>query len=175
MAAQRHTTIGRLRPTVPASSALGVRHSATESRDPAGPCNRWTFCTSTHRRGNTGLLPLTGTPGPGVGASPRARGHDGLIPDRDLRSDWCRRGRCEAALRWAYWTWPMPGTCCSATTTRACCSATVSRMRCVGPETLTPSGCSPEGIDGIAVAPMGLGRQYRGDAVRERVYYVRKP
>lgn len=30
---------------------------------------------------------------------PELRGKTGLIPDEDLRSDWCRRDRCEAALR----------------------------------------------------------------------------
>lgn len=30
---------------------------------------------------------------------PELRGKTGLIPDADLRSDWCRRGRCEQALR----------------------------------------------------------------------------
>ncbi len=29
---------------------------------------------------------------------PQLRGKTGLIPDGSLRSDWCRRGRCEAAL-----------------------------------------------------------------------------
>lgn len=30
---------------------------------------------------------------------PELRGKTGLIPDDDMRSDWCRRGRCEQALR----------------------------------------------------------------------------
>ena len=30
---------------------------------------------------------------------PELRGKTGLIPDEELRSDWCRRGRCEQALR----------------------------------------------------------------------------
>ena len=35
----------------------------------------------------------------GWAAPPELRGKTGLIPDEDLRSDWCRRDRCEAALR----------------------------------------------------------------------------
>lgn len=31
--------------------------------------------------------------------TPELRGKTGLIPDEELRSDWCRRGRCEEALR----------------------------------------------------------------------------
>ncbi len=35
----------------------------------------------------------------GWNPTPELRGKTGLIPDEELRSDWCRRGRCEQALR----------------------------------------------------------------------------
>ncbi len=105
---------------------------------------------------------------------PVIRGKTGLIPDDDLRSDWCRRGRCEAVLR-------------------SILDLADARhiLLSYNDEGLLPRQSIEDAFraagdpDSFRVFTRGYrryrsdadgpDRHYRGDAVRERVYYVRKP
>ena len=104
---------------------------------------------------------------------PELRGKTGLIPDDDLRSDWCRRGRCEAALH-------------------SLLDAADARhvLLSYNDEGLLPresieSAFRESGApDSFQVFSRGYRRyrsdsdgprrQYQANAVRERVYYVRR-
>ena len=134
--ATRRIRLKPLRPTVPpASSALGVYGVLRTSRDLAGAGRTVGPVVprpAVQREAIPGLLPLAGTPGPGVGAAPGAPGQDRADPGSTTCAPTGAAGGGVRRHCARSWTWPMPGTCCSATTTRVCCSASVSRMRFVG-------------------------------------------
>lgn len=104
---------------------------------------------------------------------PELRGKTGLIPDDDLRSDWCRRGRCEAALQ---------ATLDQADARHVLFSYNDEGL--IGRDTIEEAFRSSGDPDSFRVFTRGYrryrsdsdgpGRRYRGDAVRERVYYVRR-
>ena len=104
---------------------------------------------------------------------PELRGKTGLIPDDDLRSDWCRRGRCEAALR---------STLDLADARHVLFSyndeglLTRDSIESAFRESGDPDSFRvfTRGYRRYRSDSDGPGRQYRGDAVRERVYYVRR-
>lgn len=104
---------------------------------------------------------------------PELRGKTGLIPDRELRSDWCRRSRCEEALR-------------------DLLDAADARhiLLSYNDEGLISPGAIERAFRDTGVSDSyrrfgrgyrryrsdsdGPGRRYRGDSVRERLYYVRR-
>ena len=104
---------------------------------------------------------------------PDLRGKTGLIPDADLRSEWCRRGRCESALR---------------SLLEACDAGHVllsyNDEGLISPRTIEEVFREAGDPDSFRSFERGYrryrsdsdrpGRRYRGDAVRERVYYIRR-
>jgi len=104
---------------------------------------------------------------------PDLRGKTGLIPDADLRSDWCRRGRCESALR---------SLLEAADARHVLLSYNDEGLIEPGEiEAVFRGSGDPDSFRSFereyrryrsdADRP---GRRYRGDAVRERVYYMRR-
>jgi adenine-specific DNA-methyltransferase len=104
---------------------------------------------------------------------PQIRGKTGLIPDGDLRSDWCRRGRCEAALH---------SLLDVADARHVLLSYNDEGL--LPRETIESAFREAGDPDSFRVFTReyrryrsdsdGPARQYRGDAVRERVYHVRR-
>jgi adenine-specific DNA-methyltransferase len=104
---------------------------------------------------------------------PQLRGKTGLIPDEDLRSDWCRRGRCETELasildaadaRHILLSYNDEGLLSP--------RAIEESFRAAGaPDTFRRFGRGYRRYRSDSDRP---GRRYRGDAVRERLYYVRR-
>ncbi len=104
---------------------------------------------------------------------PPLRGKTGLIPDEDLRSDWCRRGRCEEALRSL-----LGGVDAGHILLSYNDEGLLSRESI---ETAFRNTGDPDsyrvftrGYRRYRSDSDGPGRRYRGDAVRERLYYVRR-
>lgn len=104
---------------------------------------------------------------------PILRGKTGLIPDDDLRSEWCRRGRCEAALR----------SLLAASDARHILLS-YNDEGLIEPDHIEAIFREMGSPDSFRSFERGYrryrsdsdrpGRRYRGDAVRERVYYVRR-
>jgi len=176
--ATRRINLKPLRPTVPpASSALGCTAFCGRAETllgQAGPLDLLYLDPPYNERQYPGYYHLPELLAQGWEPPPELRGKTGLIPDRDLRSDWCRRGRCEAALR-------------------SILDLADARhvLLSYNDEGLLPRECIEDAFRGAGDPDTfrvftrgyrryrsdsdGPGRQYRGDAVRERVYYVRKP
>ncbi len=175
--ATRRIHLRPVRPAVPpARSALGC----TAFRGPAGALLRRIGSVDLmyldppyNERQYPGYYHLPELLAQGWDPPPELRGKTGLIPDDDLRSDWCRRGRCEAALR-------------------SILDQADARhvLLSYNDEGLLPRDCIEDAFrasgepDTFRVFTRGYrryrsdsdgpDRQYSGDAVRERVYYVRK-
>lgn len=104
---------------------------------------------------------------------PLLRGKTGLIPDDDLRSDWCRRGRCEEALREVLDRADARHVLLSYNDEGLIPAARVE-------EILRASGDPDsyrrleQGYRRYRSDADGPGRRYRGDRVRERLHYVRR-
>ncbi len=104
---------------------------------------------------------------------PPLRGKTGLIPDEDLRSDWCRRGRCEDALRGVLERADARHVLLSYNDEGLIPSDRVE-------EILRASGDPDsyrrleQGYRRYRSDADGPGRRYRGDRVRERLHYVRR-
>ena len=110
----------------------------------------------------------------GWDSPPALRGKTGLIPDDDLRSDWCRRGRCEDALRSILDLADARHVLLSYNDEGLLPRDSIEdAFRASGdPDTFR---VFTRGYRRYRSDSDGPDRQYRGDAVRERVYYVRKP
>jgi adenine-specific DNA-methyltransferase len=176
--ATRRIRLKPLRPTVPpAPSALGCTAFCGRAEtllEQAGPLDLLYLDPPYNERQYPGYYHLPELLAQGWEPPPELRGKTGLIPDGDLRSDWCRRGRCEGALR-------------------SILDLADARhvLLSYNDEGLLPRECIEDAFrasgdpDTFRVFTRGYrryrsdsdgpGRQYRGDAVRERVYYVRKP
>jgi adenine-specific DNA-methyltransferase len=102
---------------------------------------------------------------------PHLRGKTGLIPDEALRSDWCRRGRCDAALR----------SLLEAADSRHILLS-YNDEGLIPPERIEQAFRETGSPDTFRMFGRGYrryrsdsdrpGRRYRADAVRESVYYV---
>lgn len=104
---------------------------------------------------------------------PRLRGKTGLIPDRDLRSDWCRRGRCERALRELLDRADVHHLLLSYNDEGLLPAETIeAAFRETGdPDSYRRFDLGYRRYRSDADRP---GRRYRGDEVRERLHYVRR-
>jgi len=104
---------------------------------------------------------------------PLLRGKTGLIPDGELRSDWCRRGRCEQALHDVVDRADARHVLLSYNEEGLIPAARVE-------EILRASGLPDSyrrlehGYRRYRSDADGPGRRYRGDRVRERLHYVRR-
>ena len=92
-----------VRPALPpAASARGCtafRGPAADMMDRAGPVDLVYLDPPYNERQYPGYYHIPELLARGWDPTPELRGKTGLIPDEELRSDWCRRGRCEQALR----------------------------------------------------------------------------
>lgn len=104
---------------------------------------------------------------------PLLRGKTGLIPDADLRSDWCRRGRCEEALQGVLERSDARHVLLSYNDEGLIPATRVE-------EILRASGDPDsyrrleQGYRRYRSDADGPGRRYLGDRVRERLHYVRR-
>jgi len=103
---------------------------------------------------------------------PELRGKTGLIPDDDLRSDWCRRGRCEEALRSVLDVADAGHVLLSYNDEGLLPEEKIeSALRASGdPDSYR---VFTRGYRRYRSDSDGPNRRYSGNAVRERVYYVR--
>jgi adenine-specific DNA-methyltransferase len=167
-----------IRPTVPPTdSALGCsafRGRAEALLGEAGAIDLLYIDPPYNERQYPGYYHLPELLAQGWDPPPELRGKTGLIPDDDLRSDWCRRGRCEAALH-------------------SLLDVADARhiLLSYNDEGLLPRDSIESAFretgdpDSFRLFTRdyrryrsdsdGPRRQYRGDAVRERVYYVKRP
>ena len=166
-----------LRPTVPAAaSALGCsayRGRAETMLRQAGTVDLVYVDPPYNERQYPGYYHLPELLAQGWDPPPKLRGETGLIPDADLRSDWCRRGRCEAALRSVLDGADARHILLSYNDEGLLSRDSIeSAFREAGdPDTFRVFTRQYRRYRSDADSPR---RQYRGDAVRERVYYVRK-
>lgn len=175
--ASRLIELRPIRPTVPpADSALGCsaflgRAEALLGR--AGAVDLLYLDPPYNERQYPGYYHLPELLAQGWDPPPELRGKTGLIPDEGLRSDWCRRGRCEAALT-------------------SVLDAADARhiLLSYNDEGLLPADRIEDAFreagdpDSFRMFTRGYRRyrsdsdgprrRYRGDAVRERLYYVRR-
>ncbi len=104
---------------------------------------------------------------------PDLRGKTGLIPDSDLRSDWCRRGRCESALRSLLDAADARHVLLSYNSEGLIASETIET---IFRETGDASSFQTfgQGYRRYRSDSDRPGRRYRSDSVHELVYYVRR-
>jgi adenine-specific DNA-methyltransferase len=92
-----------LRPAAPprpaARGCTAHRGPASETLRGAGPVDLVYLDPPYNERQYPGYYHIPELLARGWDPQPALRGKTGLIPDEELRSDWCRRGRCEQALR----------------------------------------------------------------------------
>ncbi len=95
-----------LRPVRPAPPPVAAARGCTAHRGPAtevlkraGPVDFVYLDPPYNERQYPGYYHIPELIARGWDPEPDLRGKTGLIPDEELRSDWCRRGRCEQALR----------------------------------------------------------------------------
>lgn len=92
-----------IRPTAPVGRAPGgctaFRGRATDLVDRVGSVDLLYLDPPYNERQYPGYYHIPELLATGWSPPPTLRGKTGLIPDEDRRSDWCRKGRCEAALR----------------------------------------------------------------------------
>jgi adenine-specific DNA-methyltransferase len=176
--ATRRIQLRPVRPTVPpATSALGCsafRGRAEVLLHRAGTLELLYLDPPYNERQYPGYYHLPELLAQGWDPPPELRGKTGLIPDDDLRSDWCRRGRCEQALR----------SLLGAADARHLLLSyndegllSRDRIESAFRETGVPDSFQvfTRGYRRYRSDSDGPRRRYRGDAVRERVYYVRRP
>ncbi len=100
---RRPLELRAVRPAAPPShSARGCtafRGTAVEMLDRAGAIDLVYLDPPYNERQYPGYYHIPELIAQGWNPPPELRGKTGLIPDEDLRSDWCRRGRCEQALQ----------------------------------------------------------------------------
>ena len=176
--ATRRIRLRPVRPTVPpTTSSLGCsafRGEAEVLLRRAGTLDLLYLDPPYNERQYPGYYHLPELLAQGWDPPPELRGKTGLIPDDDLRSDWCRRGRCEAALwslldaadaRHVLLSYNDEGLLAR--------DAIESAFREAGaPDSFQ---VFTRGYRRYRSDSDGPRRRYRGDAVRERVYYVRRP
>ena len=176
--ASRRIDLRPIRPTVPPTdSALGCsafRGPAEALLGEAGTIDLLYLDPPYNERQYPGYYHLPELLAQGWHPAPELRGKTGLIPDDDLRSDWCRRGRCEAALRSLLDVADARHILLSYNDEGLLPRESIERaFREAGdPDSFR---LFTRGYRRYRSDSDGPGRQYRGDAVRERVYYVRKP
>ena len=175
--ATRPLDLRPIRPTVPrADSALGCtafRGGAEALVGRVGPVDLLYLDPPYNERQYPGYYHLPELLAQGWDPPPVLRGKTGLIPDRDLRSDWCRRGRCEGALR---------SLLAAADGRHVLLSYNDEGL--LARESIESAFRDAGDPDSYRVFTRGYrryrsdadgpGRRYRGDAVRERLYYVRR-
>lgn len=175
--ATRRIRLKPLRPTVPlAPSALGCSafHGQAETLlRQAGSLDLLYLDPPYNERQYPGYYHIPELLAQGWDPPPELRGKTGLIPDDDLRSDWCRRGRCEAALRSILDLADARHVLLSYNDEGLLPRDSIEdAFRTSGdPDTFR---VFTRGYRRYRSDSDGPGRRYRGDAVRERVYYVRK-
>ena len=100
--ALRPLDLRSLRPTPPpvrsAAGCTAHRGPATATLRRAGAVDLVYLDPPYNERQYPGYYHIPELLARGWDPEPALRGKTGLIPDEDLRSDWCRRGRCEQAL-----------------------------------------------------------------------------
>jgi adenine-specific DNA-methyltransferase len=176
--AVRRMSLRPVRPTVPpGASALGCsafRGPATELLGRTGSLDLLYLDPPYNERQYPGYYHVPELLAQGWNPPPRLRGKTGLIPDDDLRSDWCRRGRCEAALRAVLDAADAGHVLLSYNDEGLLDPASIeAAFRETGaPDTFRTFG---RGYRRYRSDSDGPGRRYRGDAVRERLYYVKRP
>jgi adenine-specific DNA-methyltransferase len=166
-----------IRPAVPpsewSSGCTSFRGPAEELTRRVGPVDLLYLDPPYNGRQYPGYYHLPELLAQGWDPPPDLRGKTGLIPDADLRSDWCRRGRCVAALR---------------SLLRASDARHVllsyNDEGLIRPDTIEAIFREEGDPDSFRSFARGYrryrsdsdrpGRRYRGDAVRERIYYVRR-
>lgn len=166
-----------IRPTVPSvPSARGCsafRGPATELLEMVGAVDLLYLDPPYNERQYPGYYHVPELLAQGWDPPPALRGKTGLIPDEDLRSDWCRRGRCEKALRDVLESADARHLLLSYSDEglldRSCIEATF--RDCGEPDTFRTF---THGYRRYRSDSDGPRRRYRGDSVRERLYYVRR-
>jgi len=166
-----------LRPTVPPSAAArgcsAYLGSAEELLRRIGSVDLLYIDPPYNERQYPGYYHLPELLAQGWSPPPHLRGKTGLIPDDELRSDWCRRGRCEAALRSLLDVADARHVLLSYNDEGLLPRESIEgAFREAGdPDSF---GVFTRGYKRYRSDADGPGRRYRGDAVRERVYYVRR-
>lgn len=166
-----------IRPTVPAvASARGCsafHGPAAELLAKAGSVDLLYLDPPYNERQYPGYYHVPELLAQGWHPPPALRGKTGLIPDEELRSDWCRRGRCEQALRDV-----LDGSDARHVLLSYNDEGLLDRASI---ETAFRESGDPDtfrlftrGYRRYRSDSDGPARRYRGDAVRERVYYVRR-
>ena len=104
---------------------------------------------------------------------PELRGKTGLIPDEELRSDWCRRGRCEQALRDVLSQADARHVLLSYNDEGLLAAPRIEEIfrESGDPDSYRRLG---RGYRRYRSDADGPGRRYRGDRVRESLHYVRR-
>jgi adenine-specific DNA-methyltransferase len=101
--ALRPLELRAVRPALPPSPAArgctAFRGPAAEMLERAGAVDVVYLDPPYNERQYPGYYHIPELLARGWDPTPALRGKTGLIPDQELRSDWCRRGRCEQALR----------------------------------------------------------------------------
>ena len=167
-----------VRPAVPpvpsASGCTAFRGTAADVLDRAGPVDLLYLDPPYNERQYPGYYHIPELIARGWNPAPELRGKTGLIPDDELRSDWCRRGRCEQALRTVL---------AHADARHILLSYNdeglipVQRIE----EILRESGAADsyrrigQGYRRYRSDADGPSRRYRRDRVREWLHYVRRP
>ena len=176
--ALRPLQLRSLRPTPPpiaaAAGCTAHRGPATETLRRAGTLDLVYLDPPYNERQYPGYYHIPELLARGWEPEPTLRGKTGLIPDQELRSDWCRRGRCEQALievleradaRHVLLSYNDEGL------------ISASRIE----EILREHGKADSyrrldrGYRRYRSDADGPDRNYSGDRVRERLHYVRRP
>ena len=166
-----------IRPTVPpteaASACTAFRGRARELLRSAGPVDLLYLDPPYNERQYPGYYHLPELLAQGWDPPPELRGKTGLIPDDELRSDWCRRGRCEDALRQLLDAADAKHILLSYNDEGLLTPEAIeAAFRATGvPDSFRRFG---RGYRRYRSDADGPARRYRGDSVRERVYYVRR-
>ncbi|MGH7483638.1 MAG: DNA adenine methylase [Longimicrobiales bacterium] len=106
---------------------------------------------------------------------PRLRGKTGLLDDADKRSDWARRGRCEAALDALVARAPCRSILLSYNSEGIIPESRIEQILCAYGRPTSYRVYRQTGYRRYRADADRPGRRYAGDRVEERVYCVDKP
>jgi adenine-specific DNA-methyltransferase len=175
--ALRRLELKPLRPAVPprpaARGCTAHRGPATETLARVGALDLVYLDPPYNERQYPGYYHIPELIARGWDPEPELRGKTGLIPDDELRSDWCRRGRCEQALREVLSHADARHILLSYNDEGLLSAARIEEiLREHGdPDSYRRLG---RGYRRYRSDADGPGRRYRGDRVRESLHYVRR-
>ena len=175
--ARRPLELRPLRPAAPpgpqARGCTAHRGPATETLTRAGAVDLVYLDPPYNERQYPGYYHIPELLARGWDPKPELRGKTGLIPDQEMRSDWCRRGRCEQALRDVLSHADARHVLLSYNDEGLLAAARIEEIfREHGdPDSYRRLG---HGYRRYRSDADGPGRRYRGDRVREALHYIRR-